>query len=117
MKFRFIRKNATVYPVEKMCEAFDVSRGGYYEWLHRKPGKRSEESDKILKLMKQSYTEYQGMCGLDKMLGDIREEFPKCSRNRAYKLQKAHGLYSVRKKPFRVCLTDSIMICPLQRTF
>ena len=107
MKFRFIRQNATVYPVEKMCEAFDVSRGGYYEWLHRKPGKRSEESDKILKLMKQSHTECQGMCGLDKMLGDIREEFPKCSRNRAYKLQKAHGLYSVRKRPFRVCLTDS----------
>jgi putative transposase len=107
MKYRFIRKHATVYPVEKMCEALDVSRGGYYEWLHREPGKRAEESDKILELMKQSHTECQGMCGLDKLLGDIREKFPKCSRNRAYKLQKAHGLYSVRKRPFRVCLTDS----------
>lgn len=53
------------------------------------------------------YTECQGMCGLDKILGDIREEFPKCSRNRAYKLQKEHGLYSVRKTIQSVPLTDS----------
>lgn len=107
MKYGFIRESATVYPVEKMCKAFDVSRGGYYDWLNREPSRRSQETRKILTLMKQSHTECQGMCGLDKMLGDIRDEFPKCSRNRAYKLQKAHGLYSVRKKPFKICTTDS----------
>lgn len=37
----------------------------------------------------------------------VREKYPKCARNRAYKIQKEHGLYSVRKKPFRVCITDS----------
>lgn len=47
------------------------------------------------------------MCGLDKLWKDVREKFPHCSRNRVYKLQKQHELYSVRKKPFKVATTDS----------
>ena len=38
------------------------------------------------------------MCGLDKILCDVRLKFPKCSRNRLYKIQKQPGLYSKRKK-------------------
>lgn len=47
------------------------------------------------------------MCGLDKLLADVREFYPSCSRNRVYRLQRKHNLYSVRKKPYRVCTTDS----------
>jgi len=101
-----------------MCEVLDVLRGGYYEWLHRKLGKKAdEESDKILKLMKQSYTECQGMCGLDKLLGDIREEFPKCSHNRAYKLQKANGFTEFARSISVFALPIQYMISPLRRTF
>lgn len=57
--------------------------------------------------MKQSYEDCQGMCGLDKLLADVRDLFPKCSRNRAYKIQKNHKFYSVRKKSYRICTTDS----------
>lgn len=90
-----------------MCAISGVSRGGYYDWLNRPESKRSQEDTRILEIMKKSYAACQGMCGLDKLLADVREEVPTCSRNRAYRLQKQHGLYSVRKKPFRVCTTDS----------
>ena len=48
-----------------------------------------------------------GVPGMIMTWADIRDKFPKCSRNRAYRLQKEHQLYSVRKKPFKICTTDS----------
>lgn len=41
------------------------------------------------------------MCGLDKILEDVREKYPKCSRNRLYKIQKEHKLYSKRKRKYK----------------
>ena len=96
-----------------MCAIWGVSRGGYYDWLKRSESKRFQEDARILTIMKRSYTACQGMCGLDKLLGDVREEIPTCSRKRAYRLQKQHGLYSIRKKPFKVCTTDSNHTLPI----
>jgi len=47
------------------------------------------------------------MIGLDKLWDDVRDAGFQCGRNRVYKIQKTHNLYSIRKKPFRVCITDS----------
>ena len=90
-----------------MCQTFEVSRSGYYDWAKREPSERQKENEKILKVMKASHAKAQGMIGLDKLFGDVRDEGFNCGRNRIYKLQKENGLYSVRKKPFRVCITDS----------
>lgn len=89
-----------------MCETFEVSRSGFYDWKGRGPSKRQEEDEAILKVLKQKHTEAQGMIGLDKLWEDVREAGFQCGRNRVYKLQKVNNLYSVRKKPFRVGLTD-----------
>lgn len=91
-----------------MCKVLGVSTSGYYDWNGREPSKRKKENEQILDLLKVSHSKAQGMIGLDKMLADVREGgYPLCSRNRAYRLQKEHQLYSIRKKPFRVCITDS----------
>jgi len=102
-----IKKSSSDYPVEKMCQALDVSRSGYYDWLRREPSARHQENKKILAIMKASHSKAQRMIGLDKLLADVRDEGYCCGRNRVYNLQKEHQLYSIRKKPFRVCLTDS----------
>lgn len=96
-----------------MCGIWGVSRGDYYDWLNRPESKRSQEDAQILKIMKKSYDDSQGMCVLNKLLGDVREEIPTCGRNRAYRLQKQHSLYSIRKKPFQVRTTDSNYALPI----
>ena len=90
-----------------MCQVLEVTRSNYYAWLHRKPSKREKENEQILKVMKKSYEKAQGMIGLNKLFEDVRDQGFQCGRNRVYKLQKENNLYSVRKKPFRVCITDS----------
>ena len=90
-----------------MCQALDVSRSGFYDWDGRGASKRQKENEEILKVLKKKHSETQAMIGLDKLWADVRDAGFKCGRNRVYKLQKENGLYSVRKKPFRVCTTDS----------
>ena len=41
------------------------------------------------------------MCGLDKILADVREKYPKCSRNRLYNIQKKNNLYAKRKRKYK----------------
>jgi putative transposase len=91
-----------VFPVEKMCQVLEVSRSGYYDWKDRLPSKRKLENQEILKTAQQSYDECHGMCGLDKILADVREKFPHCSRKRLYEIQRKNKLYAKRKKKFKV---------------
>ena len=90
-----------------MCKVLEVSRSGYYEWKNRSLSPRDIENQNILKVMKKSYKESQGMCGLDKMLKDVQEVYPYCSRNRVYRLQKLYNLYAIRKKKRKIFTTDS----------
>ena len=41
MKFGFIAKHRTVWPVAWLCEALGVSRSGFHAWLKRAPNARS----------------------------------------------------------------------------
>jgi len=90
-----------------MCQILDVSRSGYYDWCGRGPSERKKANEKILKVLKDCHDKAEGMIGLDKLWDDIKDAGLQCGRNRVYKLQRTHNLYSVRKKPFRVCITDS----------
>ena len=40
------------FGVEKMCQAFKVSRSGYYEWLGREPSRRSIERTEVTRQIK-----------------------------------------------------------------
>jgi len=59
-----------------MCQVLEVSRSGYYDWKDRLPSKREQENQAILKIAQKSYQESRGMCGLDKILADVRENTP-----------------------------------------
>jgi hypothetical protein len=38
MRFEFIAKHRGIWQTSAMCEALEVSRGGFYEWMQR-PGR------------------------------------------------------------------------------
>ena len=42
MRFAFIAKHRSVWPVSWLCEALDVSRSGFHAWLHRGPSARAQ---------------------------------------------------------------------------
>lgn len=99
--YAFVKKYSSEFPVVKMCEILDISRSGFYDWLSRPTSRRAEETYRIADAAIKSFHALRGMCGLDKILCDVRLKFPKCSRNRLYKIQKQHGLYSKRKRKYK----------------
>ena len=48
MKYGFIRAHQDQFKVSRMCEAFEISRSGYYGWRDRKESKRAEENRTVL---------------------------------------------------------------------
>jgi putative transposase len=47
MKFSFIEKHRGIWPLEWLCEALGVSRGGSYGWLTRPRSQRSRSDEEI----------------------------------------------------------------------
>ncbi len=84
-----------------MCRVFEVSPSGYYTWVKQPESRTKRENHEIYKVLKKSYEFNKGRTGLDKLLEDVRSEYPKCSRNRLYRIQKEHKLYSIRKRKFK----------------
>ncbi len=52
----FIQKYQHLYPVEKMCQVFRVSKSSYYKWTHKKPTKQHIRNT-MLKTEIEKYTE------------------------------------------------------------
>ena len=85
----------------KMCRDFEVSESGYYAWQRESKSATKQENQAIYEALKTSCDLNKGRAGLDKMLEDVQIKFPRCSRNRLYKIQKQHKLYSIRKRKFK----------------
>src|ERR1700677_3931375 len=47
MRFAFIAKHRSIWPVAWLCEALDVSRSGFHAWLNRTPSKRTRDDEEI----------------------------------------------------------------------
>jgi putative transposase len=84
-----------------MCEILNISRSGFYDWSKRPTSARAKETQGIIDVAQKSYKKFKGICGLDKILCEVRIKFPKCSRQRLYKIQKEHQLYSSRKRKYK----------------
>jgi putative transposase len=48
MKFGFIAKHRSVWPVARLCEALGVPRSGFHNWLKRGPWPEADFSARPL---------------------------------------------------------------------
>ena len=55
MRFAFVAKHRSIWPVAWLCEALDVSRSGFNAWLNRSPSKRTRENENLLDVIRRSF--------------------------------------------------------------
>lgn len=55
MKFGFIAKHRSVWPVAWPCEALGVSRSGFHAWLHRGPSARTIVDEELTTKVRASF--------------------------------------------------------------
>jgi putative transposase len=64
----------THHSMRALCQAFDVSRSGYYAWL-----KRKESVKPLTKLVSQAFASHQGRAGAPSLRHEIQAQGMPCS--------------------------------------
>lgn len=92
MKFGFITKHRGVWPVNLMCEALGVSRGGFYAWLTRPPSQRSRQDEKLGVHVRQSFLRSDRTYGARRVWRDVLEQGLPCGLHRIERLMRDQAL-------------------------
>jgi putative transposase len=94
LKFGFIAKHRGVWPVNLMCEALGVSRGGFYAWLSRPPSQRSRPDEKLGVEVRQSFLRSDRTYGARRVWRDVLEQGLSCGLHRIERLMRDQALRS-----------------------
>jgi len=108
MKYRFIKKSRSSFPVKKMCHALQVASSGFYRWEKAPISKRKQENIRITERVKEIFNAHKGMAGSPLITADLRDEceFSKVSRPRVARIMREMGLRCKTTRKF-VVTTDS----------
>jgi len=85
-----------------MSNVFNVSRSGYYHFIHASPSRRKQEDERLLGKIKAIHKASRNTYGSPRIHAELREEGETCSRNRVSKIMKKSGIAAKMKKRFKV---------------
>ena len=92
MKFEFIAKHRSAWPVAWICETLGVSRSGFYNWLDRTPSQRSIEDRAILVEVKVSHERSGGCYGVRRVWPDVIDAGYQVGRERVARIMRVAGI-------------------------
>ena len=113
MRFAFIAKHRSIWPVAWLCEALDVSRSGFHAWLTRAPRSRHDET--LLGAIDRSFKSSDRTYGARRIWHDVLADGFACGLHRIERLMRENGL---RARPRRRGLpTDTGERAAVSQTF
>ena len=101
MKYKFIETHRLSLGVMKMCQAFKVSRSGYYDWRNRGESKRSVANRQLLSDIRVVHTRSRQNYGSPRVTDELRECGVCCSENRVAKLMQDNNIRAKRSRKFK----------------
>ena len=122
MRFAFIEKQSSQFPVDLMCDVLEVSRSGYYAWRRRPPSAQAVRRAQLVERIQQAHQESRQRYGSPRIHAELRAQGTSCSPNTVAKLMRLGGIRSKMRRRFVVRTTDSrhrhpIAVNRLQRQF
>jgi transposase InsO family protein len=102
MKYSFIKKHRSEFRVEKMCQVLGIVSSCYYYWLKRKPSKREQKNNILLREIKKIHTKRKRTYGSPRITAELRENGYVCSRPRVARIMRRAGIYAKTKRKFKV---------------
>ena len=92
MKFGFIAKHRSVWPVAWLCEALGVSRSGFHAWLHRGPSARTIVDEKLTTKVRTSFIASARTYGARRVWRDVLADGASSGLHRIERLMRANAL-------------------------
>lgn len=76
MKFAFVAKYRTIWPVAWQCDALGVSRSGFHAWLSRSRSVRSRSNEELGGKVKASFVASDRTCDARRVWRDLLADGP-----------------------------------------
>lgn len=94
-----------------MCRVLKIARAGFYEWLHKPLSDRAMEDQRLLGLIRDSYSASGGVYGAPPVFADLREAGQTCGKHRVARIMQANKIKAIRgyKSPRTVFGRPSIL--------
>ena len=92
MRFAFIAKHRSIWPVAWLCKALDVSRSGFHAWLTRSPSKRSRQDEEITMTIRSSFLGSDRTYGARRVWHDVLAEGFSCGLHRIERLMRKNAM-------------------------
>ncbi|WP_308386061.1 IS3 family transposase [Serratia marcescens] len=111
LKYRFINEHRTVWGVMTMCRVLHVARAGFYAWLHNPVSARDKDNQRLLTLIRDSYSLSGGVYGYRRVHGDLNEIGETCGKNWVGRIMQLNRIKAVRgyKAPRRIAGRPSVV--------
>ena len=91
------------FPIHWMARKLNVTRSGYYAWLHRKnnPSQRAQEEERIGNAIDPLFVEHRERYGSFRIHQELRGQGFGVSRKRVARIMKKKGLHARSRKRFK----------------
>ena len=92
MKFGFIAKHRSIWPVAWLCEALGVSRSGFHAWLHRGPSARAIADEELTTKVRASFIASDRTYGARRVWREVLAAGASCGLHRIERVMRTNAL-------------------------
>ena len=92
MRFAFIARHKSVWQIRQLCNALQVTRGGFYEWLKRPQSARASANEQLLAQIRTSFELSDSTYGSPRVWREVNGWGFHSSTNRVARLMRLAGL-------------------------
>ena len=89
------------------CRILEVSRSGYYDWLHRPISLRKNEDQRIWEKIKLHWEKSRKRYGSPRILEKLKSDGEIIGKHRVARIMRENGIQGIAKKKFKPQTTDS----------
>ena len=113
MKYRFIDREKQWFGLDVLCRTVDVSRGGYWSWVRRRPSVRTMDDAMLLADVRRIYGAGRGNYGSPRIHDALRKKGTRCGKKRIERLMRQNGIKAKHKRKYKPLSTDSAHHLPV----
>lgn len=89
------------YPLTVMCRVFNVASSGFYDWLHRKPSRRSQEDERLKVAIKAAHKRTRKSYSARRLQAELAADGFQAGRDRIIRLRKELNIHCIQKRTFK----------------
>jgi putative transposase len=101
MKFTFIDRTKTEFPVQRLCDVLGVSQSGYFSWKSRPACRRQRDDMILLAHVRSAFAVSNGTYGSPRMTRELQDSGLTVGRRRTSRLMRENGLKARQKRRFK----------------